>query len=63
METEYVELIKKRLKEKSGHKSILVGESKAMNAVLEKISLIAESDVTVLISGETGTGKELCAKA
>ena len=63
METEYVELFKKRLKEKSGHKSILVGESKAMNAVLEKISLIAESDVTVLISGETGTGKELCAKA
>ena len=39
-----------------------VGESPAFRQVLENIGLVAKNDVTVLISGETGTGKELVAR-
>ncbi len=41
----------------------IIGTSKAMKAVLETIPLIAKSTATVLIYGETGTGKELVARA
>jgi two-component system, NtrC family, response regulator HydG len=41
----------------------LVGASPAMISVYRRIYLAARSDVTVLISGETGTGKELIADA
>jgi len=51
-----------KLKEKLGLKQ-LVGESPVFLAVIKKIPLVAKCDATVLISGETGTGKELCARA
>jgi formate hydrogenlyase transcriptional activator len=41
----------------------IVGTSPALNTVLFHISKVAPSDSTVLISGETGTGKELVARA
>lgn len=41
----------------------LIGESKPMKDVKKFISLVSTSDVPVLILGETGTGKELVAKA
>ena len=41
----------------------LVGQSAAMRAVREKIAMLAQSETTVLIQGETGTGKELAAQA
>ena len=41
----------------------LVGESKSFIQALEKIPPLAQSDATVLITGETGTGKELVAQA
>ena len=41
----------------------LVGGSHAMNEVYERIRLAAQSDATVLIYGNTGTGKELVADA
>ncbi|MBL8601629.1 MAG: sigma 54-dependent Fis family transcriptional regulator [Myxococcales bacterium] len=41
----------------------LVGESLAMREAFAVIDLAAESDVTVLLEGETGTGKELAARA
>src|SRR5258705_1886863 len=41
----------------------IVGGSPALTAVLLQVSKVASSDSTVLITGETGTGKELVARA
>jgi formate hydrogenlyase transcriptional activator len=41
----------------------IVGASPALTAVLSRVSRVAGSDSTVLIGGETGTGKELIARA
>ena len=41
----------------------MVGSNPALLTVLEKIRRVAPTDSTVLISGETGTGKELIARA
>jgi transcriptional regulator with GAF, ATPase, and Fis domain len=41
----------------------IVGTSPALQAVLSRISKVAPTDSTVLIAGETGTGKELVARA
>jgi DNA-binding NtrC family response regulator len=41
----------------------IVGESKALQKVLEEVSIVAPTDSTVLLQGETGTGKELVARA
>jgi DNA-binding NtrC family response regulator len=42
---------------------VMVGQSAAIQEVLEKIAQYAASDATVLISGASGTGKELAASA
>ena len=41
----------------------IVGASPALTAVLSRVSKVAGSDSTVLLTGETGTGKELVARA
>jgi len=41
----------------------LIGSSPALEAVLEQVERVAPTDSTVLIQGETGTGKELIARA
>jgi two-component system response regulator GlrR len=51
-----------RLREKLGLRHLL-GESPAFVAAIEKIPLVARCDASVLICGETGTGKELVARA
>jgi len=41
----------------------IVGKSRALQKVLEQVVIVAPTDSTVLIQGETGTGKELIARA
>jgi two-component system, NtrC family, response regulator AtoC len=58
-----ISTLRKEIQSKySFHQSIL-GESKAIKAVYELIEKALGTNITVIISGETGTGKELVAKA
>jgi DNA-binding NtrC family response regulator len=41
----------------------LVAESAGMRAIFERLSKVGNTDLTILITGETGTGKELVAQA
>jgi PAS domain S-box-containing protein len=41
----------------------IIGESPALQAVLARVTKVAPTDSTVLVTGETGTGKELIARA
>jgi two-component system response regulator AtoC len=41
----------------------IVGRSRAVHDLLRKLELVAKSKSTVLVTGETGTGKELAARA
>jgi len=60
METERLSVLENML----GHcfKGI-IGKSPAIQSVLEQVSIVAPTDATVLLHGETGTGKELIARA
>jgi two-component system NtrC family response regulator len=57
-----VRLLRSALDEKYGFEHI-VGRSSALLEVLDSASRVASTEATVLILGETGTGKELIAKA
>ncbi len=54
--------LNRRLDEKFGFEGV-VGSSPQMIALIERLKRIAPTDATVLIQGETGTGKELVAQA
>ena len=54
--------LNRRLDEKFGFEGV-VGSSPLMLALVERLKRIAPTDATVLIQGETGTGKELVAQA
>jgi DNA-binding NtrC family response regulator len=41
----------------------LIGISPAFERVIQEIRILANSDATILITGETGTGKDMCARA
>jgi formate hydrogenlyase transcriptional activator len=54
------------MREEIDHSSMfeeIVGSSSALRKVLAQVAKVAPTDSTVLISGETGTGKELIARA
>ena len=57
-----VRVLRSTVDEKYGFQNI-IGRSPSLMQVLESAALVANSDATVLIRGETGTGKELLAKA
>jgi two-component system response regulator HydG len=54
--------LNRRLDEKFGFEGV-IGSSPQMLALIERMKRIAPTDATVLIQGETGTGKELVAQA
>ncbi|MDA0722712.1 MAG: sigma-54 dependent transcriptional regulator, partial [Verrucomicrobia bacterium] len=60
--TEENAALHRRLDKKYSFDGIL-GESSALEEVLEKVRLVAPSKASVLLQGETGTGKELIAQA
>lgn len=55
-------LLRKHLTERYKYENI-IGKSNAIQAVFEMIRTVADTTATVLITGETGTGKELVARA
>ncbi|MEW5944933.1 MAG: sigma-54 dependent transcriptional regulator [bacterium] len=54
--------LREEIEKKYGFANI-IGKSKQMSEIFSLLKRIAPTDVTVLISGETGTGKELLARA
>lgn len=54
--------LRKRLNEHHSYENI-IGKSSAMQKVFELIRTVADTTATVLVTGETGTGKELVARA
>jgi PAS domain S-box-containing protein len=45
------------------HRGEIIGRSRILQEVLRRVAQVAPTDATVLIQGETGTGKELVARA
>jgi len=54
--------LQRRIREREPFEN-LIGTSPAMERIYETIQMIAKTDVTVLITGESGTGKDLAARA
>jgi two-component system, NtrC family, response regulator AtoC len=55
--------LRKEIQKKYSFRQSLLGESPAIKSVFELIDKALDTNITVIITGETGTGKELVAKA
>ncbi|HEX7581133.1 MAG TPA: sigma-54 dependent transcriptional regulator, partial [Thermoanaerobaculia bacterium] len=53
--------LRKRVR-REGFSRVLVGEGRAMTALREEMERVVDSDISVCLLGETGTGKELVAR-
>jgi len=53
----------KQIMEEEQNATTIIGESKKVKEVMQQVSQVAPVDTTVLVYGETGTGKELFAQA
>jgi formate hydrogenlyase transcriptional activator len=63
-DTPHAESVYKEEQTSAAHKfGEIIGESAALRRVLAQVEIVAPTDATVLIRGETGTGKELLAMA
>jgi DNA-binding NtrC family response regulator len=64
VDVDEVVLVSRRLVQREQLREVtgIVGETEAMEEVLERVVQIAPTDATVLIQGESGTGKELVAR-
>ena len=60
--TQEAEYLREAVREVPGHGELL-GRSESMQAVFDAIKRVARTNTTVLITGETGTGKELVARS
>lgn len=56
-------MLRQRIEERYSFSSNIIGKDHKMQQIYETISIVASSDTTVLITGETGTGKDLLARA
>ncbi len=55
--------LRKEVQQKYQFRQSILGESEAIKVVYERITKALSTNITVIVSGETGTGKELVAKA
>jgi DNA-binding NtrC family response regulator len=58
-----LKVLRKEVQQKYSFRNTILGESRAIKKVYELIEKAISTNITVIISGETGTGKELVAKA
>lgn len=58
-----VDHLKKEIRKKYNFEDTIIGKSKAMKPVFEMIEKSLDTEISVLITGDTGTGKEVVAKA
>ena len=58
-----IQVLEKEVETRYGFEKTIVGNSPAVSRVLELVKKAADNNITVTITGETGTGKEVVAKA
>jgi two-component system response regulator AtoC len=58
-----ISTLRKEIQKKYNFSKSIIGESQAIKQVYERIEKALATNITVVVSGETGTGKELVAKA
>ncbi|MDT8393039.1 MAG: sigma-54 dependent transcriptional regulator [Bacteroidales bacterium] len=58
-----IEFLEQEVEIKYGFEKVIIGKSPAMIKVMEMMKKAVSTDLTVTITGETGTGKEVAAKA